>query len=60
MAVQNFIHRWIWAYHKIRSWECSPPKAAYRALLYAWRGHSGYFFSHGGRRKSCIHRAAEE
>ncbi len=58
--MQKFMHRWIWAYHKIRSWECSRPKAAYRALLYALHGHSGYFFSHGGRRKSCIHTGQDD
>lgn len=57
--MQNFLRKWLWAYQKIRSWECGPLKSAYRALVYALRGHSGYFFSHGGRRKSCIHSGEE-
>ncbi len=58
--MQAFWHRWYWAYQKIRSWECGPLKSAGRAWLYAARGHSGYFFSHGGRRKSCIHSGQED
>ncbi len=53
--MKKFIRDWYWAYRKIRTWQCWPWTAAYRGLLYALHGNSGYFFSHGGKRKSCIY-----
>lgn len=53
--MKTFMQKWRWAYRKIRSWHCGPVKSAFRALLYAWRGHTGHFMSHDGHRKSCIH-----
>lgn len=42
-------HRgWMWAYAKVRSLYCSPLVAAYRATLFALRGDTGHFKSHGG------------
>lgn len=56
--MKRFMLKWLWAYRKIREWECAAPQALFRAFLYAWRGHSGYFFSHRGKRKSCIYEEA--
>jgi len=39
---------WRWAYAKIRSLYCNRFTAAYRATLFALRGDSGRFMSHGG------------
>ena len=47
---------WSWAYTKVRGLYCNPFIAIYRATLFALRGDTGRFWSHGGTMQSRLRR----
>ncbi|MCC6075838.1 hypothetical protein ACFPTX_07925 [Pseudomonas sp. GCM10022188] len=47
-SAQRSARRWSWAYHKIRSLECGPLTAAWRATRFALFGSTGRFLSRHG------------